>query len=94
MCVSSVDDYAELLELISKDNGIVSYEDRQRFAAKSVNVSSHYDSAIFNYFNQNNDEVVLKLSEQNGKTLRYGENPHQQGFFFGDFDAMFDKLHG
>ena len=94
LCVSSVDDYAELLELISKDNGIVSYEDRQRFAAKSFNVSSHYDSAIFNYFNQNNDEVVLKLSEQNGKTLRYGENPHQQGFFFGDFDAMFDKLHG
>ena len=94
LCVSSVDDYAELLELISKDNGVVSYEDRQRFAAKSFNISSHYDSAIFNYFNQNNDEIVLKLSEQNGKTLRYGENPHQQGFFFGDFEAMFDKLHG
>ena len=94
LCVSSVDDYAELLELISKDNGVVSYEDRQRFAAKSFNISSHYDSAIFNYFNQNNDEVVLKLSEQNGKTLRYGENPHQEGFFFGDFEAMFDKLHG
>ena len=94
MCVSSVDDYAELLELISKDNGVVSYEDRQRFATKSFNISSHYDSAIFNYFNQNNDEVVLKLSEQNGKILRYGENPHQEGFFFGDFEAMFDKLHG
>ena len=94
LCVSSVDDYAELLELISKDNAVVSYEDRQRFAAKSFNISSHYDSAIFNYFNQNNDEVVLKLSEQNGKTLRYGENPHQEGFFFGDFEAMFDKLHG
>ncbi len=94
LCVSSVDDYAELLELISKDNGVVSYEDRQRFAAKSFNISSHYDSAIFNYFNQNNDEVVLKLSEQNGKILRYGENPHQEGFFFGDFEAMFDKLHG
>jgi phosphoribosylaminoimidazolecarboxamide formyltransferase/IMP cyclohydrolase len=26
--------------------------------------------------------------------LRYGENPHQKGFFFGDFDAMFTKLHG
>lgn len=94
LCVSSVDDYAELLELISKDNGVVSYEDRQRFAAKSFNISSHYDSAIFNYFNQNNDEVVLKLSEQNGKTLRYGENPHQEGFFFGNFEAMFDQLHG
>ncbi|MGB2385666.1 MAG: bifunctional phosphoribosylaminoimidazolecarboxamide formyltransferase/IMP cyclohydrolase [Flavobacteriaceae bacterium] len=94
LCVSSVDDYAELLDLISKDNGSISYEDRQRFATKSFNISSHYDSAIFNYFNQNNKEVVLKLSEQNGKTLRYGENPHQQGFFFGNFDEMFDKLHG
>lgn len=94
LCVSSVDDYAELLDLISKDNGSISYEDRQRFAAKSFNISSHYDSAIFNYFNQNNEEVVLKLSEQYGRTLRYGENPHQQGFFFGNFDEMFDKLHG
>ena len=94
LCVSSVDDYAELLDLISKDNGSISYEDRQRFATKSFNISSHYDSAIFNYFNQNNEEVVLKLSEQNGKTLRYGENPHQQGFFFGNFDEIFDKLHG
>ena len=94
LCVSSVDDYAELLDLISEDNGSISYEDRQRFATKSFNISSHYDSAIFNYFNQNNEEVVLKLSEQNGKTLRYGENPHQQGFFFGNFDKMFDKLHG
>jgi len=94
LCVSSVDDYAELLDLISKDNGSISYEDRQRFAAKSFNISSNYDSAIFNYFNQNNEEVVLKLSEQNGRTLRYGENPHQQGFFFGNFDEMFDKLHG
>ena len=94
LCVSSVEDYAELLDLISKDNCSISYEDRQRFATKSFNISSHYDSAIFNYFNQNNEEVVLKLSEQNGKTLRYGENPHQQGFFFGNFDEIFDKLHG
>ncbi len=94
MCVSSVNDYAELLEIISKNNGSIAYEDRQRFAAKSFNISSHYDSAIFNYFNKNNEDVVLKLSEQNGKALRYGENPHQQGFFFGNFDEMFDKLHG
>ncbi|MDA8572012.1 bifunctional phosphoribosylaminoimidazolecarboxamide formyltransferase/IMP cyclohydrolase [Flavobacteriaceae bacterium] len=94
MCVSSVNDYAELLEIISKNNGSIAYEDRQRFAAKSFNISSHYDSAIFNYFNKNTEDVVLKLSEQNGKALRYGENPHQQGFFFGNFDEMFDKLHG
>ena len=94
MCVSSVSDYAEFLELVTKNQGAISFEDRQRFAAKAFNVSSHYDTAIFNYFNTTNGEVALKLSEQNGKTLRYGENPHQNGFFFGDFDAMFEKLHG
>ena len=94
ICVSSVNDYAEFLELISKDNGSISIEDRKRFATKSFNVSSHYDSAIFNYFNQNHDEAVLKISEPNGKVLRYGENPHQKGYFFGDFDGLFTKLHG
>ena len=94
ICVSSVDDYAEFLELISADNGSVSEADRKRFAAKSFNVSSHYDSAIFNYFNAEKEETVLKISETKGKTLRYGENPHQKGFFFGDFEAMFNKLHG
>ncbi len=94
MCVSSMEDYAEFLEVISQDNGNTSLEDRKRFAAKSFNVSSHYDTAIFNYFNQNHEIAALKVSETNGKVLRYGENPHQKGFFFGDFDAMFSKLHG
>lgn len=94
ICVSSVDDYAEFLELISANNGTISEEDRKRFAGKAFNVSSHYDTAIFNYFNKNHDEVVLKISETNGKVLRYGENPHQKGFFFGDFDELFTKLHG
>ena len=94
ICVSSVDDYAEFLELISTNNGAISEEDRKRFAGKAFNVSSHYDTAIFNYFNQNNEETVLKISDQNGKALRYGENPHQRGFFFGNFDELFTKLHG
>ena len=94
ICVSSVNDYAEFLELISKENGSISFEDRKRFATKSFNVSSHYDSSIFNYFNKNHEEAVLKISETNGKVLRYGENPHQRGFFFGDFDNIFTKLHG
>ncbi|WP_299223189.1 bifunctional phosphoribosylaminoimidazolecarboxamide formyltransferase/IMP cyclohydrolase [uncultured Aquimarina sp.] len=93
-CVASVDDYAEFLEVISEGNGSISQEDRKRFAAKAFNVSSHYDSAIFNYFNSNHEIASLKISETEGKVLRYGENPHQKGFFFGDFDAMFDKLHG
>ena len=94
MCVSSVDDYSEFLELLSENNGAMNYEDRQRFAAKSFNVSSHYDSAIFNYFNRDSTSTTMKLSETNGTVLRYGENPHQKGYFFGDFEAMFEKLHG
>ena len=94
ICVSSVNDYAEFLELISENNGIISEENRRRFAGKAFNISSHYDTAIFNYFNKNNTETVLKISETNGKTLRYGENPHQKGFFFGDFNDIFEKLHG
>ena len=94
ICVASVDDYAEFLNLISEKNGSISIENRKRFAAKAFNVSSHYDTAIFNYFNKNNEETVLKISETNGNVLRYGENPHQKGFFFGDFDAMFTKLNG
>ena len=92
LCVSSVEDYNELYDIISENNGNVSYDDRKRFASKAFNVSSHYDSAIFNYFN--NDQIVLKLSEPNGKVLRYGENPHQNGFFFGKFNDIFEKLNG
>jgi len=94
LCVSSMEDYNEVLELITEGNGTTTLEDRKRFAGKSFNVSSHYDSAIFNYFNKNHEEAALKISETKGKVLRYGENPHQKGFFFGDFDAIFNKLHG
>lgn len=94
LCVSSMEDYAEFLDIISEGNGSTTLEQRKRFATKAFNVSSHYDSAIFNHFNKNQELPVLKVSETKGKVLRYGENPHQKGFFFGDFDAMFDKLHG
>ena len=87
LCVSSMKDYAEVLELISAENGSTTLEDRRRFATKSFNVSSHYDTTIFNYFNKNHEEAALKISETDGKVLRYGENPHQKGFFFGDFEA-------
>lgn len=94
LCVSSMEDYGEVLKMISEGSGTTTLEDRRRFAAKSFNISSHYDTAIFNYFNDNHDLAALKISETEGKVLRYGENPHQKGFFFGDFDAMFSKLHG
>ena len=94
LCVSSVKDYEPFLNLLNENQGITSEADRKKFAMNAFNVSSHYDTAIFNYFNADHAEPVLKISETQGKVLRYGENPHQRGFFFGDFDAMFTKLHG
>ncbi|WP_289060926.1 bifunctional phosphoribosylaminoimidazolecarboxamide formyltransferase/IMP cyclohydrolase [uncultured Zobellia sp.] len=94
LCVSSMEDYADFLNVITEGNGSTSLEDRKRFASKAFNVSSHYDTAIFNYFNKEQQEATLKISEEKGQILRYGENPHQKGFFFGDFEAMFNKLHG
>ena len=93
-CVASVEDYGHFLTLITEQNGALTLEQRKRFATHAFNVSSHYDSAIFNYFNQNQEVTCLKLSETKADVLRYGENPHQKGFFFGDFDSMFEKLHG
>lgn len=90
--VASVDDYALFLETITKNNCATTLEERKLFATKAFHVSSNYDTAIFNYFNT--DETYYKASIANGQTLRYGENPHQKGFFFGEFDKMFTKLHG
>ena len=92
--VPSVDDYALFLDIISNNNGQTTLEQRKTFATKAFNVTSHYDTAIFNYFNKNHEEPVLKISETKATILRYGENPHQKGFFFGDFEALFTKLHG
>ena len=91
MCVSSKDDYSDFLHLLD-NNGEINLESRKNFALKAFNVSSHYDTAIFNYFNQDNNS--LKASYKNGKELRYGENPHQKGTFYGDFNSMFEQLHG
>jgi phosphoribosylaminoimidazolecarboxamide formyltransferase/IMP cyclohydrolase len=90
--VASVNEYARLLEYITTQNGATTLEQRRLLATKAFHVSSHYDTAIFNYFNQ--EETYFKASIANGHILRYGENPHQKGFFFGEFDEMFTKLHG
>ena len=90
--VASVTDYNLFLEMLIEGNGTTTLEQRRLLASKAFHVSSHYDTAIFNYFNT--DETILKTSIDNGQVLRYGENPHQKGFFFGDFDAMFTKIHG
>lgn len=90
--VASVNEYALLLDLISTQNGDTTLEQRKLLATKAFHVSSNYDTAIFNYFNT--DDTYFKASIENGQVLRYGENPHQKGFFFGEFDKMFTKLHG
>ncbi|MDK2771956.1 MAG: bifunctional phosphoribosylaminoimidazolecarboxamide formyltransferase/IMP cyclohydrolase [Flavobacterium sp.] len=90
--VASVEQYTEFLNYYTEENGATTIEQRRVLATKAFHVSSNYDTAIFNYFNT--DETYYKASVANGQTLRYGENPHQKGFFFGDFDAMFTKLNG
>jgi phosphoribosylaminoimidazolecarboxamide formyltransferase/IMP cyclohydrolase len=92
--VSSRNDYNALLSLLETKNGASDIADRKHFAAKAFATSSHYDTAIFNYFNQTENIPQFKQSFQNGHTLRYGENPHQKGVFYGDLDAMFTKLNG
>ncbi len=92
ICVSSMDQYESFLNIISDTNGTTNIEQRKTFAAKAFNVSSNYDTAIFNYLNK--EETPLKVSFTESSTLRYGENPHQKGIFYGNLDAIFDKLHG
>lgn len=90
--VASVDEYTTFLNFYSENQGATSIEQRKLLATKAFHTSSNYDTAIFNYFNT--EDTYLKISEEKGQILRYGENPHQKGFFFGDFDKMFTKLHG
>lgn len=92
--LSSMNQYDAFLRILKENNGATSLQQRKQLAAQAFNISSHYDTAIFNYFNQDFKEEVLKISELQGKVLRYGENPHQKGYFYGDLDKMFDKLHG
>lgn len=87
--------YGELMELLETKNGSSDRDDRKRFAAAAFHISSHYDTAIFNYFNKDAGyEEVFKVSYGNGRSLRYGENPHQKGYFYGNPDELFTQLHG
>ncbi|HOV10893.1 MAG TPA: bifunctional phosphoribosylaminoimidazolecarboxamide formyltransferase/IMP cyclohydrolase [Bacteroidales bacterium] len=92
--VPSVSLYGKLAQLLKEKNGYTSLEDRKYFAAQAFNVSSHYDTAIFNYFNASEKISSFKLSFCESTGLRYGENPHQQGVFYGDINEVFEQLHG
>jgi len=91
--VSSREQYDDVLTLLKQNNGITELKDRKHLAKQAFNISSHYDTAIFNWFN-NDEEKFFKQSITQSQVLRYGENPHQEGVFYGDLNAMFDKLHG
>tara|TARA_B110000211_G_scaffold122117_2_gene140831 strand:+ start:2349 stop:3869 length:1521 start_codon:yes stop_codon:yes gene_type:complete len=92
LIVSERSQYSELLSILENGKGDTDLNTRNKFAGKAFNISSHYDTAIFNYFNE--EEIVFKQSVVENKTLRYGENPHQKGVFFGNLSEMFDQLHG
>jgi len=93
LIVSSRRQYDLLLGMLESGNGITSLEERRAFALEAFNISSHYDSEIFKFFDEGNISS-LKISQLSSRLLRYGENPHQQGRFFGALDDMFEQLHG
>ena len=91
--VPSKQQYEKLNNLLKEKNGVTDLSDRRCFAKDAFAVSSAYDSAIFNYFDDNNNSS-LRITANNKKELRYGENPHQKGHFYGKFEEMFEQLHG
>ncbi len=93
LIVSSREQYKPLYDLLKEKQGETDEEDRRWFAKEAFKVSSGYDSAIFRYFDENANSA-LRVSHDEGKQLRYGENPHQKGIFYGDFNKIFDQIHG
>lgn len=91
--VPSSEYYDALLELLAKGDGSTTLADRKRFAAYSFAVSSAYDAAIYNWFAQG-EMAQLRLTANHPQPLRYGENPHQKGVFYGQLDEVFEQLHG
>ena len=97
--ISDKKDYSLLNQILIEQNGSTNLETRRKFATKAFNTSSHYDTAIFNHLNQVSTQgddlnLVFKESIQQGRSLRYGENPHQRGYFYGDLEALFKQING
>ncbi len=93
LVVPSSELYGSFIELLDSKNCFTDIDDRKYYAAQAFNVSSHYDSAIFNWINTGEIDS-FKQSVGNGNVLRYGENPHQKGTFYGNMDEVFDQIHG
>lgn len=94
LIVSSRDQYARVLALLSENNASTRLDDRRRFAQEAFATTSHYDTCINNWFLGDDSVSVRNFENLTAHVLRYGENPHQNATFFGDLDALFDKLNG
>ena len=94
LIISGRRQYPRLLSILKDKKGVTSLEERRLYAASAFQTSSHYDTAIFKYFNRENGIQAFRESIDLGYPLRYGENPHQKGIFYGDTDLIFEKLHG
>ncbi len=95
--VPSKGEYAMLRDMLKSQGAQSTLDDRRRFAARAFAVSSGYDTAIFNYFASLEADPVpadLRVAVNGAKQMRYGENPHQRGTFYGDFNALFEQIHG
>lgn len=92
--VSSREQYGNLLQLLNEKNGETSLEDRRRYAAEAFTECAHYDVAIAGYFNRDAEAAAFQQSVAGKRSLRYGENPHQQAVFYGNLDELFTKLNG
>ncbi|RYY25649.1 MAG: bifunctional phosphoribosylaminoimidazolecarboxamide formyltransferase/IMP cyclohydrolase, partial [Chitinophagaceae bacterium] len=93
LVVAAKKDYAELEQLLNEQKGETTIEQRKKFAAKAFETVAHYDVAIAKYFNESENLYFLE-SSFGPKTMRYGENPHQSGVFFGDYSKTFNQLNG
>ena len=94
LVVSGREQYYDLLKLLKEKEGFSSPEDRRYYATRAFQTSSHYDISIFKYFNRQTGIQAFRESINLSYPLRYGENPHQKGIFYGDPDQLFDKLNG
>jgi phosphoribosylaminoimidazolecarboxamide formyltransferase/IMP cyclohydrolase len=94
LIISGREQYPDLLALLNEKNGITTLDDRRHYAARAFQTSSHYDTAIFGYFNREEGIQAFRKSIDISYPLRYGENPHQKGIFYGNPGLTFDKLHG
>jgi phosphoribosylaminoimidazolecarboxamide formyltransferase/IMP cyclohydrolase len=92
--VASKGEYPLFLELLQQYGGRFSEESRKEFARRAFKVTAHYDTAIYAWFNEGSSDLAFKHSIHRAEALRYGENPHQKGVFYGDLSQIFDKLQG